>query len=242
MSATPSRDAVSAAPSAGRGRLAGFTLIELLVVIAVVALLVSLAMPVVNQALHSASKAACTNQLKQIYTAFQGYITQYDFRSHRAPNYGMWEKPLGTILAPSNTYAYWGVAYAPYLGNNREVFRCPSALTMWQTTGYADWENQPQATYGLNYFVSNKVIPAKFRKPSNTILAQDAYEHLIEGNGDLLSIRAGDSINLTQWRHIPGSVYEYFRHNDNCNLVWLDGHATAVFHCNDYPIEHYTGK
>ena len=55
-------------------RSPGFTLIELLVVIAVIALLASLAMPVMTQALHSATKAACTNQLKQIYAGYQGYI------------------------------------------------------------------------------------------------------------------------------------------------------------------------
>ena len=220
----------------------GFTLIELLVVVAVIGILASLLMPAMNQAISSGHKAACAGQLRQIGTAFKNYLNQYSQWSHASPNYGLWEKPLGTILPATDPCAYWGVAYAPFLGDDRKVFRCSSALMMWNTAGYADWANQPWATYGLNNYVRNTLVPTKFRKASETILAQDAYEHLLEGNGDMLWIVPGETINLTQWRHIAGAVRSYFRHNDNCNTLWLDCHITSIPLCGDYPKKYYTGE
>jgi len=220
----------------------GFTLIELLIVIAVIALLVSLAMPVVNQALHSAAKASCVNQLRQVAAAFGSYQHQYGLWSHKAPNNGYWEYPLGTVLPPSSPTAYWGVAYGPFLDGDRPVFRCPAALAMYSSPGYADWEEQPETSYGLSCYVSNKLVPTVFRKSSETILCHDAFEHLLDGNGDMLCIRSGDSINLTQWRSYAGGLFEYFRHNNQCNIAWLDCHVSSVTLCGEYPMEAYTGK
>jgi len=234
-------------PAVRKGERTAFTLIELLVVIAVISLLASLVMPALNTAILAADRASCATHLRQIGNAYSGYLTQHEFWSHsrpngHAPNWGLWEKPLGTPLGPGHPDVYWGIPYAAYLGNERGVFRCPSAQKMWAGAGYTDWANQPEVTYGLNDYTSGKLIPTKFRNAAGSILCHDAYEHLLDGNGDLLAIRAGDSINLTQWRHIPGAVFEYFRHLDKCNVLWLDGHASAIPECGEYPMKAYTGK
>jgi len=224
----------------------GFTLIELLVVIAVIALLAALVAPSLLLAMSAAERASCTSNLRQIGTAFRAYQNNYAQFAHKAPNYGMWEQPLGTVLQPSHPRAYWGVAYGPYLGNDREVFRCPSAEQMDPDPGYTDWKNQPQCTYGLNGYVSGR-ISTKFRKSSETLLAQDAVEHLLDGNGDMFWIVPGQNINLTQWRVPPSRwptwcINEYWRHAGKCNLLWYDIHVTSLAEIGDWPKRFYTGQ
>src|SRR5262245_32435034 len=57
-----------------------FTLIELLVVIAIIALLAALLFPVFAQARDKARQAACFSNLKQIGSALEMYVQDYDGR------------------------------------------------------------------------------------------------------------------------------------------------------------------
>lgn len=226
-------------PVVRKCKCAAFTLIELLVVIAIIVLLLAILTPSLRVTRELTERAVCAAQLKQIAQAFQTYQTHNNGFSHPSPNYGLWEKPLGTVLPADHPNAYWGVAYAPYLNGERRVFRCPTAKRMDTDPGYTDWVNQPECTYGLNTYGRAKQTPT-LRNPTGLILAQDAFEHLLDGNGDLLAQARWESINLTQWRY-RGGLYEYFRHRRQCNIVWCDGHVSSVLECTDYPMEAYTG-
>lgn len=111
-------------------------------------------------------------------------------------------------------------------------------------------------TYGFNgldlsYATSQGVTPSPFhnyantsrpgraqrslRDPSKTILFQDAFEHMLDGNGDM-------PWSFTQWSSIQNR--EYFRHNMNTagNVVWADGHIETVPMTYAWTAKLYSGK
>ena len=59
-------------------RTRGFTLIELLVVIAIIAILAAMLFPVFARARESARKIQCLSNVKNVATAVQMYLTDYE--------------------------------------------------------------------------------------------------------------------------------------------------------------------
>jgi len=249
----------------------GFTLVELLVVIGIIAILIAILLPVLSQARKAAQRTQCMSNLRQIGMATQFYRQAYKDYFHLAPNGGNWERPVGTVLLADDPWAYWGVAYIQFISDvrdmnnlsganaeavmerSRSLWRCPSSGLMDPDTGYST-QAQP-ATYGLNKAITGQRA-VSFRNHSETIVAHDAAEQLLDGNGDLLtnyelngSTWSPAPTNLRQWKDGGASyafataVDEFYRHNKWSNVLWMDGHVAGIYKSDgkDVPVRWYSG-
>jgi prepilin-type N-terminal cleavage/methylation domain-containing protein/prepilin-type processing-associated H-X9-DG protein len=247
-----------------------FTLIELLVVIAVIAILLAILMPALRAAKDQAKKTVCTAHVKGLVLATKMYTDDWDGKTHKSPNNGLWDnswenpanpKPYG----PNDSMAYWGIAYFEY-SKSKKIFRCPGTIRVddWPEWG-PPWGIQSQhhfayCSYGLNGYISGKKIDHDFKRPSEVIAFQDHIEQKLDNNGDMFHIRPGDRVNLPQWRpssqggtgFVDGTwsgnqwhdtVGECFRHRGVSITSWLDGHVTEMKETTgeDIPAKWYTG-
>ncbi|MCE5324385.1 prepilin-type N-terminal cleavage/methylation domain-containing protein [bacterium] len=101
----------------------GFTLIELLVVIAIIAILAAILFPVLAGAKEKARVTACCSNLKQIGSAFNIYVDEYN---GRYPASARTRCPNDPTTPPQHTQVVtWDAAIYKYV-RNTNIFCCPS--------------------------------------------------------------------------------------------------------------------
>lgn len=226
----------------------GFTLIELLVVIAIIAILAAILFPVFAQAREKARSISCVSNLKQLNSAFQMYVQDYDERF-----------PFGLDQAWHNS---WAVTTQPYI-KNTGIIRCPddsfalasgwgyewgwAGIPMsYGANGYIGWNNFDQ-TYDMQGVITpmaqiwdpsggswmklrSGTPIAAVSRPAETILLGEKYNRdmllVSGGSGNMTDFYGGTFTDVDWWDGFaPGEVPNGLR---SLTAAWPKGPNGAV--------------
>src|SRR5262245_20176594 len=159
-----------------RSRQWGFTLIELLVVIAIIGILIALLLPAVQKVRETASRATCTNNLKQIGLALPGY---HDVKLQFPPSdtstgkNHSWVPFILPYLEQDPLYKRYKFNKNWYAPSNRKVvatqlriFQCPS-VPDWNRVDSTFTPNAACIDYNATKGVSPDLVQIGLVRPTN---------------------------------------------------------------------------
>lgn len=210
-----------------------FTLIELLVVVAIIAILAGMLLPALNKAKNTAQAVSCVNNQKQVNLSVHLYLNDFNMRLPYVNN------DSGSGNEYNKGWLYWLIAGKYLLDDNLKIRFCPAASTgrpkdsgiISGKCGYGFLGNQATGTYFIPKFrwdINKGLYGWDFKlmkQPGSIFFGGDSF-------AEVSTNIAADG--LTQYWLISLSVRgPYAIHSGKFNLMFADGHVTAV-HPNDY--------
>ena len=214
----------------------GFTLIELLVVIAIIAILAAILFPVFAQAREKARQTSCLSNLKQIGTALQLYIDDFD---QTYPCAQSWYNNDHYMTSPFYRMRAYGIpmtAKDPAKdtgdGFKSNFLTCP--------TNRSAWNGDPNMLFGyyISYYPRSCDASYGYNAASSVETFNSGYGlgcYIGDASGKEYC-RAEPEINspaatfaFMDARYNPwifeGYYYACWCHNTGVNIVFADGHA-----------------
>ena len=210
-------------------------MIELLVVIAIIAILAAILFPVFAQAREKARGITCISNARQMGTALQMYLQDYDEQFHKGAGMNV---PAGNGFGPNTSIDGWGNwpwFYGPYV-KNVGIFDCPTSPDDTRNLTGVNWGND--GNYGYNYsgLTRDEGTPpralAEIIEPASVFVIFDSGDPAVRaGTNNFAGLLEELDININcdsnRWPN--GYTKECaIRHHGRTSMVFADGHAKSI--------------
>jgi prepilin-type N-terminal cleavage/methylation domain-containing protein/prepilin-type processing-associated H-X9-DG protein len=230
-----------------------FTLVELLVVISIIALLLAISMPAFTAARAGTLTLVCKTNLHQLLLACISYTNENDgyfvpaaSDMFSGPGLNRWHGTRSSLDEPFDSSRG---PLAGYLANS-QVKECPNKVTFVKDQNWNSNYEQGCGGYGYNMtYIGSRLwqsglktkrdwldayarttrageikVPAKTLVFSDTAMGNDG-DNLIEYSFAEPPFALRDGVPVTTCYMSPSI---HFRHNDNANIAWADGHVSQL--------------
>jgi prepilin-type N-terminal cleavage/methylation domain-containing protein len=208
-----------------RGR--AFTLVELLVVVAIIALLLGILLPSLNQARELVRSTICKSNLKQLMYANQMYATENrDYlpfpNSDTMERLGFWDGPGWLYQYPDRSEPEHVESGALWKSlNQRGVYRCPSD----------DQPREAGPVRNLTSFTMNAAVRGFADRLPSVKQVRFRSEAIIMWEADEQDRFKDDDQSATgSWNDGNNYPHQYqsLRHPDGGSVAAIDGHVGSL--------------
>ncbi len=196
-----------------------FTLIELLVVIAIIGILASMLLPALGRAKGKTHSSKCQNNLGQqakglTYWAGDNddaLLHNRDMSSTNPFHAGIWDAYIYNILT--------------YVGNNKEVFKCPSSLVHWENDPH--WPAPSGHKWGETSYYYNVLTRGPNLQSIGNVDLPPTSRRMADVNQASRTVMIGDATMHRGWSWHDGN--DWSRHNrSKQNCAFVDGSVRQI--------------
>ena len=202
-----------------------FTLVELLVVIGIIVILVAILLPALSGAKEMARKSSCASNLQQMTKCLQFYAEDHYERYPLAWKTQLWDDLDGPGW---DEKAGWMRRLYTYVGQNRQVYKCPSFARAEDEFHYFLGTRAAYARRFLEvYDVELSRVPLRrdwIQYPAAYVLGGDCNRKFAVMDCDRDDYTQPCLGFAAEMKAEPGAFWEPW-HSNGLNVIFADAHV-----------------